>query len=144
MTKLSTFYERTEKMSKNPKIPHPNYELLMEKTLQRLAAAGQRPRLLLHACCAPCSSATLERLAGLIRERMRISGKLHAITAMGRMQAWLISLMPFLLLIGIHFVAPGLLDGVFDSMIGYLMIAVVVLLVTIGFLVIRKITTIDI
>ena len=63
MTKLSTFYERTEKMSKNPKIPHPNYELLMEKTLQRLAAAGQRPRLLLHACCAPCSSATLERLA---------------------------------------------------------------------------------
>ena len=26
MTKLSTFYERTEKMSKNPKIPHPNYE----------------------------------------------------------------------------------------------------------------------
>ena len=89
-------------------------------------------------------TSTLERLAGLIRERMRISGKLHAITAMGRMQAWLISLMPFLLLIGIHFVAPGLLDGVFDSMIGYLMIAVVVLLVTIGFLVIRKITTIDI
>ena len=89
-------------------------------------------------------TSTLERLAGLIRERMRIGGKLHAITAMGRMQAWLISLMPFLLLIGIHFVAPGLLEGVFDSIIGYLMIAVVVLLVTIGFLVIRKITTIDI
>ncbi len=89
-------------------------------------------------------TSTLERLAGLIRERMRINGKLHAITAMGRMQAWLISLMPFLLLAGIQVVAPSLLEGVFDSPIGYLMIAAVILLVTIGFLVIRKITTIDI
>lgn len=40
-----------------------NYQQQMEKTLAALAAAQQRPRLLLHACCAPCSSATLERLA---------------------------------------------------------------------------------
>lgn len=40
-----------------------NYELEMEKTMRALAAEGRRPRLLLHACCAPCSSATLERLA---------------------------------------------------------------------------------
>ena len=40
-----------------------NYELEMEKTIRALAAEGRRPRLLLHACCAPCSSATLERLA---------------------------------------------------------------------------------
>ena len=33
----------------------------MEKVLRTLD--GTRPRLLLHACCAPCSSATLERLA---------------------------------------------------------------------------------
>lgn len=39
-----------------------NYQREMEKTLDSLA--GQHPRLLLHACCAPCSSATLERLAG--------------------------------------------------------------------------------
>lgn len=40
-----------------------NYQLAMEKVLQEVDAAGTRPRLLLHACCAPCSSATLERLA---------------------------------------------------------------------------------
>lgn len=40
-----------------------NYELEMEKTMQALVAEGRRPTLLLHACCAPCSSATLERLA---------------------------------------------------------------------------------
>ncbi|HIX17256.1 MAG TPA: epoxyqueuosine reductase QueH [Candidatus Gemmiger faecavium] len=41
-----------------------NYDREMQTVLDRLAAEDQRPRLLLHACCAPCSSATLERLAG--------------------------------------------------------------------------------
>ncbi len=40
-----------------------NYEREMEAVLARLAGAGERPALLLHACCAPCSSAVLERLA---------------------------------------------------------------------------------
>ena len=44
-----------------------NYELEMQRTIARLQAAGQRPALLLHACCAPCSSATLERLADAFR-----------------------------------------------------------------------------
>ena len=86
----------------------------------------------------------LERLAGLIRERLRIARKLHAITAMGRMQAWMIGAMPFVLLIGINYVAPSLLAGLFDSIIGYLLLAGVLALVICGFLVIRKITTIDI
>lgn len=86
----------------------------------------------------------LERLAALIRERLRIARKLHAITAMGRMQAWMIGAMPFVLLIGIQYVAPALLAGLFDTIIGYVLLAGVLLLVIIGFLVIRKITTIDI
>ena len=39
-----------------------NYQLEMERALTRIRAAGERPRLLLHSCCAPCSSAVLERL----------------------------------------------------------------------------------
>ena len=38
-----------------------NYQLEMEKVIAKLPA-GPKPRLLLHACCAPCSSAVLERL----------------------------------------------------------------------------------
>ena len=38
-----------------------NYQLAMEKVLRTLD--GTRPKLLLPACCAPCSSATLERLS---------------------------------------------------------------------------------
>ena len=41
----------------------PNYAREMEAVLARLAPAGdEKPRLLLHACCGPCSSAVLEQL----------------------------------------------------------------------------------
>ena len=42
----------------------PNYAREMEAVLARLAPqGGQKPRLLLHACCGPCSSAVLEQLS---------------------------------------------------------------------------------
>ena len=39
-----------------------NYQLLMDKQIEEFVSAGKRPRLLLHACCAPCSSYVLEYL----------------------------------------------------------------------------------
>ncbi len=39
-----------------------NYESDMQTELHRLAGQGEKPRLLLHCCCAPCASAALERL----------------------------------------------------------------------------------
>ena len=39
-----------------------NYQIEMERELERIAREGRRPKLALHACCAPCSSAVLERL----------------------------------------------------------------------------------
>lgn len=39
-----------------------NYDLLMQKTVSGLKTRGEKPLLLLHVCCAPCSSAVLERL----------------------------------------------------------------------------------
>ncbi len=41
-----------------------NYDREMETILAALAPKKEKPALLLHACCAPCSSATLERLTG--------------------------------------------------------------------------------
>ena len=38
----------------------PNYAREMDTVRQSLE--GRRPRLLLHACCGPCSSAVLEQL----------------------------------------------------------------------------------
>jgi len=39
-----------------------NYQLLTDKITEEIQSAGIRPRLLLHACCAPCASYVLEYL----------------------------------------------------------------------------------
>lgn len=42
-----------------------NYQRVLEETIRR--HEGERPRLLLHACCAPCSSYVLEYLSQYFR-----------------------------------------------------------------------------
>lgn len=43
--------------------PSRNYAKELEQLIQKLQQEGRVPRLLLHACCAPCSSAVLEYLS---------------------------------------------------------------------------------
>ena len=40
-----------------------NYQKVLDKTLASIVAAGETPKLLLHSCCAPCSSYCLEYLS---------------------------------------------------------------------------------
>lgn len=40
-----------------------NYNTQMEQIIAQVAQSGRKASLLLHVCCAPCSSAVLERLA---------------------------------------------------------------------------------
>ena len=46
-------------MQQKPKI---NYQLILDKTLEEITREGKHPSLLLHSCCAPCSSYVLEYL----------------------------------------------------------------------------------
>lgn len=39
-----------------------NYKIIMDRALESIRLSGARPSLLLHACCAPCSTAVLEIL----------------------------------------------------------------------------------
>lgn len=49
--------------------PKVNYGKMLDDKLAELESSGERPWLLLHACCAPCSSHTLTYIA----ERFRIT-----------------------------------------------------------------------
>ncbi len=40
-----------------------NYQLILDKELQLISCSDTKPRLLLHICCAPCSSYVLEYLS---------------------------------------------------------------------------------
>lgn len=44
-----------------------NYQKALDETIARHEKAGERPTLLLHACCAPCSSYVLEYLSRYFR-----------------------------------------------------------------------------
>ncbi|MBQ4314657.1 MAG: type II secretion system F family protein [Lentisphaeria bacterium] len=89
-------------------------------------------------------SSALERVAGLIRERVRIARKVHSLTAMGRLQAIMIGAMPFLLLFGLSHIAPQMMQIFFNSAVGIIAIVAVFVLVICGFLAIKKITTIEV
>lgn len=49
-------------------MPKINYGLMLDRKLEELSKNGEKPELLLHACCAPCSSYVLEYL----HDRFRI------------------------------------------------------------------------
>ena len=40
-----------------------NYQIILDKTLQSIIESNKRPKLLLHSCCAPCSSYVLNYLS---------------------------------------------------------------------------------
>ena len=48
---------------------NPNYSKMLEKEIETLSETGTKPKLLLHSCCAPCSSYVMEYL----REYFRIT-----------------------------------------------------------------------
>ena len=89
-------------------------------------------------------TSVLEELAGVIRERIRIMQRVRALTSQGRMQAWLIASVPFVLMFAMSRLAPDLMDSFFGSFIGIVILLAVVCMVVCGFLWIRKITTIDV
>lgn len=43
-----------------------NYNAEAEKIINSFALSEKKPRLLLHACCAPCASACIERVKGAV------------------------------------------------------------------------------
>ena len=89
-------------------------------------------------------TSVLEELAGVIRERIRIMQRVRALTSQGRMQAWLIASVPFVLMFAMSRLAPDLMDSFFGSFIGIVILLAVVCMVVCGFFWIRKITTIDV
>ncbi len=44
-----------------------NYQLILDKEIEKIKASANKPTLLLHACCAPCSSYVLEYLSQIFK-----------------------------------------------------------------------------
>lgn len=87
---------------------------------------------------------SLDRLAESIREIQRLEGKLDAITAQGRRQAWMMAAMPLVFLAMLYAIEPEGVTMLFTEPVGRVLLLVVIALVTTGCLWIRKIMAVDI
>jgi tight adherence protein B len=85
-----------------------------------------------------------DSIAGTIRERMRIEGRIRTLTAQGRLQGIVIGVMPILLAIMMIVIDPEMMLPFLRSRMGLIVVGAVIILETVGFLAIRKIVRIDV
>ena len=85
-----------------------------------------------------------EKIWEKIRGRMKIERKVKTLTAQGRLQGIIVSAMPILLGIAMCVLKPKLMIPFLTSMTGILCVAVMTVLIVLGWMMIRKIIKIDV
>jgi len=86
----------------------------------------------------------LTHLAYLIRERFRLKGQVKAVSSHGRMTALVLTLMPFVTMLGLMFVSPEYLQGMAKDPDGRLMIIGALLAQVLARVFIKKIVNIKV
>lgn len=87
---------------------------------------------------------TLERTSHTIRSRLQMEGKIRALTAQGKMQAWVVGLLPLVLMCILNKMEPEAMSELWHTPLGWGVLAVIVFLEVMGVYVVRKIVTIDV
>ena len=85
-----------------------------------------------------------DRISDTIRGRMRIERRVRTLTAQGRMQGMIVTAMPFFLGVAMLVLKPEVMRPFLFSLRGVICVAVVLALVTVGWLFIRKIVRIEV
>ena len=86
----------------------------------------------------------LDKLAYVIRERFKLRGRIRAISAHGRMTGLALTSIPIGVAVLMFFVNPAYVQFFFEDEVGQMMLGVAVFLQLAGYLVIRKIVSIEI
>jgi len=87
---------------------------------------------------------TLETLADTLRRKLSMEGKIDSLTAQGKLQGIVMSSLPILLIVVLMRIEPAAMGKLFTTQMGWAVLAMVVAMQVLGFLAIRKITTIDV
>lgn len=81
----------------------------------------------------------LTMLANLIRERFKLFGKIRVLAAEGKLSAYILTALPFLLALAIHWVNPGYLDVLLSDPLGIRLVVGALGLMVLGGLVMWRI-----
>jgi tight adherence protein B len=85
-----------------------------------------------------------QNIAATIRERIRIEGKVRALSSTGNMQALVMSSMPFGIMVVLYFMQPEYIYQMFSTTLGLIALMLVIAMVVAAFFWIRWIMDIDI
>ncbi|MDO5318621.1 MAG: type II secretion system F family protein [bacterium] len=85
-----------------------------------------------------------DKISETIRGRMRIERRVRTLTAQGRLQGIIVSLMPLVLGIAMTVLKPDVMKPFLFSLKGAICVGITLALVTVGWLFIRKIIKIDV
>lgn len=86
----------------------------------------------------------LETIVQTIRDRSRIQRQVTTLTAQGRLSGMVIGLLPFVLGVLLYLIEPTYIGSLFEHTIGIIMVSAGLFSGIIGFIFIRKITTIEV
>lgn len=87
---------------------------------------------------------TLERTANTLRSQHAMELKIRALTAQGKLQAWVVGLLPVFLLWVLERMEPEAMSQLWTTSLGWGVLAAVIVMEFIGVLLIRRIVAIDI
>ena len=86
----------------------------------------------------------LETLAETLRRKHQMEGKIEALTAQGKMQGLVMTLLPVFLLVILAHMEPDSMAPMFNTLMGWATLAVIAVMEVIGYFAIQKIVTIDV
>jgi tight adherence protein B len=87
---------------------------------------------------------TLERTSHTIRSRLQMEGKIGALTAQGKLQAWVVGLLPMVLMAILNKMEPEAMGMLWHTRLGWATLVVIAFFELMGIYVIRKIIAIDV
>lgn len=86
----------------------------------------------------------LDRAAQTLRSKMAMEGKIKALTAQGKMQAWVVGMLPLTLIYVLSKMEPEAMEKLWTTPIGYGTLAAIAILEFFGIVLIRKIVAVDV
>jgi tight adherence protein B len=86
----------------------------------------------------------MEKLADTLRQKAAMEGKIVSLTSQGKMQGYVMTGLPILLACALNVIEPEAMSKLYTTTVGYVVLGVIVVMLGIGFSIIRKITTIDV
>jgi len=87
---------------------------------------------------------TLERAAQTLRNKLAMEGKIKALTAQGKLQAWVVGALPLFLMFILNKMEPEAMHLMFTTQMGWATLVVIGLFEFFGVIIIRKIVDIDV